>query len=106
MTGSGARVSPAAPGIRAVIAVAGKVGVDQARVDRMQRFGAEPGARHHDRPVVLDEDVHAFDEPQKQRLGFELLVIEGDPLLVAVDVAEIGFALAAIAAGAHRPPGR
>src|SRR6516162_10187841 len=33
-----------------------------------------------------------------------LLVVEGDALLVAVDVAEIGVALAAVAPGAHRIP--
>src|SRR5439155_21123944 len=54
--------------------------------------------------IILDQHVHSFDEPQKQRLSFGLLVIEGDTLLVAVDVPEIGVALAAVAPGAHRIP--
>jgi hypothetical protein len=74
------QVEAAAPGIGPVIAETGKLGVDKPRVDLAQCLEAEPGARHHGRTVVLDQHVHAFDERQKQRLSFGLLVGEGDAL--------------------------
>ena len=89
------QVKAAAPGIGPVITEPGELGVDQPRVELVQCVEAEPGARHHGRPVVLDQHVHGFDEPQEQRLPSKPLVIERDALLVAVDVAETGVALGA-----------
>ena len=44
-------------GVGAVGAEAGDVAVDQARIARAQRVGAEPELRHHRRAEVLDDDV-------------------------------------------------
>ena len=96
------QVEAAAPGMGPVIAEAGELGIDEARVDLAQILEAEPGARHHRRPIILDQHVDAGGELDEQRLSLGLLVIEGDALLVAVDVAEIGVALGAVAPGAHR----
>ena len=96
------QVEAATPGMGPIIAETGELGVDEARVDLAQIFKAESGARHHRRPVILDQHVDAGDELEKQPLSFGLLVIEGDALLVTIDVAEIGVALAAVAPGAHR----
>ena len=96
------QVEPAAPGIGPVIAESRELGINQSPVHIAQLLPAEPGARHHRRPVILDENIDALDELQKQRPSLGLLVVERDALLVAIDVAEIGVALAAVAPGAHR----
>ena len=54
---------------RAGLAVAGDRGVDQPRVLAAQRVVVEAEARHHARPVVLDEDVGAAGQPLEDARG-------------------------------------
>ena len=61
------QVEAAAPRVRPVIAEAGELRVDQARVDLAQCVVSEPGARHHGRPIILDQHVHILDKPQEKR---------------------------------------
>jgi hypothetical protein len=70
----------------------------------ISRKASTPNPARYRRAIVLDQRVYAFDQPQKQRPPLGLLVIEGDALLVAVDVAETRVALAAVAPGARRIP--
>jgi hypothetical protein len=89
------QVEPAAAGGGTVIAKPGQLGIDQPRIDVTKIVITEPGARHHIGPVILDQNIAHCGEAQKQCLALGRLVIERDPLFVAVDVAEIGIALVA-----------
>ena len=82
-------------------AEAGKLGIDEARVLLLERLEAEPGPLHDGGAVVFHEHVHAGDELEEDLLAAGRLVIERQAFLVAVDVAEVGIALAAVAHGAR-----
>src|SRR5262249_14922942 len=83
--------------IGAVGAEAGELGVDEARIGLPECLVAEPRALHDGGAVVLHEHVGPRNQLEEDLPAARRLVVEGDALLVAVDVAEIWIALASIA---------
>ena len=80
--------------VRAVLAVAGDLGVDQARVDRVQLLPADAEPLGRADAVVLDEDVARPDKIEDGGETVRMLEVERDRALVPVE-AEEGRRLAA-----------
>src|SRR4026209_2126259 len=97
----GDEIEAALLAIGPVGAEAGELRVDEPRIGGAERLPAEPGAVHHRRAVVLHEHVGGDDQLREDLAAARALVVEGEALLVAVDVAEVRVALAAVAHAAR-----
>ena len=77
-------VEPALVAERALIAITGQPGIDQARVDPSEAriVDAEPG--RHRGAEILDQHIGALDQPMQHRETFLLLQIEREGALAAV----------------------
>jgi hypothetical protein len=77
-------------GVFALLAVAGDVHGDQARMARAQLGAAEAGSAHGAGGKVLDEDIRLGEDTLQQRLVVGRLDVEAEALLAAVQPDEIG----------------
>src|SRR5947208_6562484 len=76
--------------LRAVLAEAGNGTIDQARVERAQRFVAEAETLHDPRPEILPHDVRVGREALGDLDCGGLRKVERDAALVAVDAEKRG----------------
>src|SRR5262249_1995760 len=81
-------------------AEARELGIDEPRVHLPELVVAEPRAVHDGGAVVLHEHIRAGDQLEEDLPAARGFVVEGDALLVPVDVAEVGVALVAVSHGA------
>ena len=95
----------ATPGpIWAVVTEAGELGVDQAGIDLAQFLVSQPGAGHHGGAIVLHQDIRPLHQLEEDLPALRLFVIEGDALLVAVDVAEVPVSFVPVSHGPRGVP--
>jgi hypothetical protein len=92
------QVMPGLRGARPVLAPAGHPPVDQPRIDRMHRIGAQAEAFHHAGPEPLDQGVGEVSSARSAAVGGRLEV-ERDGLLAAVEDRSVGHARGRRAAG-------
>ena len=81
---------PGAVAIRPALPETGDAGVDQARVDRLQRLVVDAEAGFHVGPIVLDHDIRLAHQLAEDLDPFRRFQIQRQTALVAVQVLEIG----------------
>ena len=82
-------IEPGAAVVGTVLSESGDAAVDQPRVDGAQRFVIHPQPVLDVRAVVLNHHVGFLDQSLEQFQAFGRLQVEGNALLVAVQVLEI-----------------
>src|SRR5262249_17929058 len=76
--------------VGAGLSVARDRGVDEPRIDCLQRFVVESKRREHTWPIILDENVHSSREVHERVAAFGRLEVEDDAALATVDGVEAG----------------